>query len=284
MYRNKTFWEIRQLKIAKKCFPQNGFFVDVGAYVGNHSVYAAKFFGAKKIYAFEPQEAIIPILKKNISINRIDDKIEFFPVALTEHVQKMSISRILPGTSSGTAYGCDACGKTLGIPLDAYEIPCVDMLKIDVEGEEISVLRGAVKTIQRAHPIIWLEHATVVLESDPEINPDEKFDGVSLEYAFIDKRIREELIFARSEGQRYCGLDYNTIEQSLVDVSGVPHDRILVEVIAYPENAWNELKADWESHNGYEDDPKGREENLKRKEAVKITYQTEYWFNIADFY
>ena len=31
------------------------------------------------------------------------------------------------------------------------------MLKIDVEGEEISVLRGAVKTIQRAHPIIWLE-------------------------------------------------------------------------------------------------------------------------------
>lgn len=157
MYRNKTFWEIRQLKIAKKCFPQNGFFVDVGAYVGNHSVYAAKFFGAKKIYAFEPQEAIIPILKKNISINRIDDKIEFFPVALTEHVQKMSISRILPGTSAGTAYGCDACGKTVGIPLDAYEIPCVDMLKIDVEGEEISVLRGAVKTIQRAHPIIWLE-------------------------------------------------------------------------------------------------------------------------------
>ena len=128
------------------------------------------------------------------------------------------------------------------------------------------------------------EHATVVLESDPEINPDEKFDGVSLEYAFIDKRIREELIFARPEGQRYCGLDYNTVEQSLVNVNGIPHDRILVEVTAYPENAWNELKADWESHNGYEDDPKGREENLKRKEAVKITYQTEFWFNIADFY
>ena len=128
------------------------------------------------------------------------------------------------------------------------------------------------------------EHATVVLESDPEINPDGKFDGVSLEYAFIDKRIREELIFNRPEGQRYCGLDYNTIEQSLVDVNGIPHDRILVEVTAYPENAWNELKADWEAHDGYKDDPKGREENLKRKEAVKITYRTEFWFNIADFY
>lgn len=45
--------------------------------------------------------------------------------------------------------------------------------------------------------------AVEVLEFDPEINPDEKFDGVSLEYAFIDKRIREELIFSRPEGERF---------------------------------------------------------------------------------
>ena len=128
------------------------------------------------------------------------------------------------------------------------------------------------------------EHATVVLESDPEINPDEKFDGVSLEYAFIDKRIREELFFALPEGQRYCGLEFDTLEQSLVRVKGVPHDRILVKVTAYPEIAWNELKADWEAHNGYKDDPKGREENLRRKNAVKVTYETEFWFNIADFF
>lgn len=157
MYRNKTFWEIRQLKIAKKYFPQNGFFVDVGAYVGNHSVYAAKFFGAKKIYAFEPQDAIVPILKTNIMINHISDCIQFFPVALTEHAQMMSVSKVLPGTRAGTAYGYNACGKTVGMPLDAYEIPWIDMLKIDVEGEEMSVLKGAVKTIQRTHPVIWLE-------------------------------------------------------------------------------------------------------------------------------
>jgi len=128
------------------------------------------------------------------------------------------------------------------------------------------------------------EHATIVLESDPEINPDEKFDGVSLEYAFIDKRIREELIFARPEGERFCGLDSRVVGQSVTFVKGVPHDRILVEVTAYPENAWNELKADWESHDGYKNDPEGREKNLARKEAVKLTYRTEYWFDIADFF
>ena len=126
--------------------------------------------------------------------------------------------------------------------------------------------------------------AVEVLEFDPEINPDEKFDGVSLEYAFIDKRIREELIFSRPEGERFAGLDHQVLGQELHELDGVPHDFIEVEVTAYPEKEWNELKADWEAHDGYKDDPGGREKNLKRKEAVKVTYETEFWFNIADFY
>ena len=128
------------------------------------------------------------------------------------------------------------------------------------------------------------EHATIVKEFDPEINPDDKFDGVSLEYAFIDKRIREELIFSRPEGERFEELDYNTIAQRLLDINGVPHDYIAVEVTAYPEREWNELKADWESHDCYKDDPKGRKCNLDRKEACKVTYQAEYYFNISDFF
>ena len=126
--------------------------------------------------------------------------------------------------------------------------------------------------------------AVVVQEFDPEINPDEKFDGVSLEYAFIDKRIREELIFSRPEGERFAGIEHQSLGQELHHLDGVPHDFIRVEVTAYPEKEWNELKADWEAHDGYKDDPEGREANLKRKEAAKITYQTEFWFNIADFF
>ena len=128
------------------------------------------------------------------------------------------------------------------------------------------------------------DHATIVKEFDPEINPDEKFDGVSLEYAFIDKRIREELIFSRPEGERFEEFDSCTIEQRLMYTNGVPHDYILVEVTAYPEKEWLELKADWESHDFYKDDPEGREANLARKEASKITYQAEYYFNISDFF
>jgi len=126
--------------------------------------------------------------------------------------------------------------------------------------------------------------AVEVLEFDPEINPDEKFDGVSLEYAFIDKRIREELIFSRPEGERFEQLSHQVLGQELHDLDGIPHDFIEVEVTAYPEKEWNELKADWEAHDGYKDDPEGRKANLERKEAVKITYRTEFWFNIENFF
>ena len=126
--------------------------------------------------------------------------------------------------------------------------------------------------------------AVEVLEFDPEINPDEKFDGVSLEYAFIDKRIREELIFSRPEGERFAGLDHQVLGQELHELDGVPHDFIEVEVTAYPEKEWNELRADWEAHDGYKNDPEGRKANLKRKEAVKITYRSEFWFNIENFF
>ena len=126
--------------------------------------------------------------------------------------------------------------------------------------------------------------AVEVFESDPEINPDEKFDGVSLEYAFIDKRIREELIFSRPEGERFEQISHQVLGQELHELSGVPHDFIEVEVTAYPEKEWNERKADWEAHDGYKNDPKGRKENLKRKEACKITYRTEFWFNIKKFF
>ena len=127
------------------------------------------------------------------------------------------------------------------------------------------------------------DHAVIVKEFDPEINPDEKFDGVSLEYAFIDKRIREELIFNRPEGERFEELDYNTLGHSLQRIDGIPYDYILVEVTAYPEKEWNELKEDWESHDSYKDDPESRKRNLDRKKACKITYQAEYYFNISDF-
>ena len=93
-----------------------------------------------------------------------------------------------------------------------------------------------------------IDDAVEVLEFDPEINPDQRFDGVSLEYAFVDKRIREELIHAPN-ARRFDHLSWQVIEQSLHERDGIHYDRLLVEITADDE-----------------------------------IYLTEYWFNISDFY
>jgi hypothetical protein len=92
-----------------------------------------------------------------------------------------------------------------------------------------------------------IDDAVEVLEFDPEINPDQRFDGVSLEYAFVDKRVREELIHANA--RCFDHLSWQVIEQSLHERNGIPYDRLLVEITADDE-----------------------------------IYLTEYWFNICDFY
>ena len=94
-----------------------------------------------------------------------------------------------------------------------------------------------------------IDDAVAVSEFDPEINAEQRFDGVSLEYAFVDKRIREELLFAPAKCQRIDHLGWQVVEQSLFDVGGIPYDRLLVEVSVNDE-----------------------------------VYQTEFWFNISEFF
>ena len=130
-----------------------------------------------------------------------------------------------------------------------------------------------------------IEDATVVLEFDPEINPNHRFSGVSIENVFIQKRIWEELTFARPEGERYCGIRESKVRQSLqVDLAGRHYDYILVDVTAFREQDWEELKADWEAHDGYKNDPEGRIQHEAWHNSRQIKFQEEFWFNINNFF
>ncbi|MBQ9772074.1 MAG: hypothetical protein IJW23_09660 [Lentisphaeria bacterium] len=121
------------------------------------------------------------------------------------------------------------------------------------------------------------ENAVVITETDPS-------EGVSLEYEFIEQRAYEELIFSRQNGEEYRGIHLGSPSQSLHDINGVPHDHIEMEVTALPLKAWEELRADILAHNGYEDDEAGKARLQERIETVKITYKTECWFNISEFF
>jgi FkbM family methyltransferase len=141
----------------------SGAFFDIGANVGLYSAY----FGSTKsgnVYAFEPSVFNLALLVKNLNANGLEKKVRVVSTPLTEKNQfaDFTLSSTQEGgalSAFGVDYGYDGkllskvgSYETLGFSLDFLfecgvlsEYP--EMIKIDVDGIEHLILRGAVKTI-----------------------------------------------------------------------------------------------------------------------------------------
>lgn len=120
--------------------------IDVGANVGNHSLWMAAICGLR-VEAFEP--VCYYDLIANRAANGLQDRIGCYEVALGDVVGWASHrkrGRLRPGEG-------DIEVRTL----DGYGFTDVELIKIDVEGMESYVLRGGETTIRRDHPIIFAE-------------------------------------------------------------------------------------------------------------------------------
>lgn len=130
--------------------------VDVGANVGALTVEAAACVGRNgRVFAFEPNPTVFPYLTENVALNALSqveclnyavgDSSE--PVRFDANPRSDEFSRVDP------AGGIEVPGTTLdeSIPPDAS----IALLKIDVEGYELSVLRGATQTLARTQRIYF---------------------------------------------------------------------------------------------------------------------------------
>ena len=130
--------------------------VDVGANIGNHTVFFAAILGAQVI-AMEPYRASHDLLEVNVAANGIEDRVRTHCVALGERDGSGSVRIGDPG-NLGTV-GIQADGGDIPIrSLDgmALDTP-IGLIKIDVEGDEAAVLAGARQTIRRWLPDIIVE-------------------------------------------------------------------------------------------------------------------------------
>lgn len=138
--------------------------VDVGANIGVHTLYLAKQLrGRGKVYAFEPWPDNFRALMRNVSLNcSLADIVVLRQEAVAE---KIGRSYLLKGSSTGSHHlGCELQPDSVEVDLvtldsiwaDGAETPTI--IKVDVEGEELRVLHGAEKLIQKAKPKLILEH------------------------------------------------------------------------------------------------------------------------------
>ena len=100
----------------------------------------------------------------------------------------------------------------------------------------------------------------------------------------LKKDIYEELIIFRSEDSKYSGIEWNLLEQRLTSYEGRTYDVLSFEVIAIPDADWEDLKAEWESHNGFQVSESELKAHKEKRNEKTIRYTTEYWFDITSFY
>lgn len=126
-------------------------FYDCGASLGYLSLIAARLTGPDgRVYAVEPSPETHQRLIRNVRWNDAHN-IEVLPFALGEHAGRASIYRLEPlnpGMDSLVGSGdAETLGEVQVVALDELSLRPPDLVKIDTEGSEIAVLKGARRSI-----------------------------------------------------------------------------------------------------------------------------------------
>lgn len=163
---NKThnYYENDILESWKKYIDKSRVIFDVGANIGNHSIFWSVKLKPEIIYSFEPFKPTFERLKSNIYNNNISN------VKIVNKGVGEKKGLAIVKSFDETNYGSTALEYNEGIndnetieivDLDSFikenNINSVDFIKIDVEGFEISVLKGMSMLLNNYKPDLWIE-------------------------------------------------------------------------------------------------------------------------------
>lgn len=158
-HRNASFYEAEELALLRDHVKPGATFVDIGANVGNHTLYAAMFLDAGRVIPLEPNPLALRLLLLNVMLNGVEDRV------VTTGLGYGLADRVAQG------FGMEARTKNLGaakmlagegdisvLTGDALlEGESVDFIKLDVEGMEMQALGGLTATIARCRPSMLIE-------------------------------------------------------------------------------------------------------------------------------
>lgn len=135
-------------------------FVDIGSNIGNHTLFFAKFCQPKHVISVEPVPASAVLQREVLHLNGLEKRVTIHECAISDRVGRGAMRpwETNPCYFAGSQTledGDEVDVTTLDELLS--DVRHINLIKIDVEGRELDVLRGAGQILARERPALFIE-------------------------------------------------------------------------------------------------------------------------------
>jgi FkbM family methyltransferase len=177
-------YEAQEIALVQRMLKPGDTVIDAGAHIGYFTMQMAASVGpAGRVYAFEPFDPNAELLERSIAENRFEERVTFRRAAVGASSGTATLTFPAETLNSGGAYLLrDGTAPLTGnlqasvplVALDDLDVRRpVRFIKMDVEGAEPHVIRGAVRLLNEDRPVILSELHPVQLERASGMTADE---------------------------------------------------------------------------------------------------------------
>ena len=196
-------WEKPTMDICRSYLKSDSYVIEVGAHIGSHTVILSDICKDGVVYCFELQKLIFQLLNANLLLNTCKNVYTYMEAASDENkiesvgeIDYQNMTKFNSGLGS-----LNAVRQYQGYPINIIsldnkfsKIKKLDLIKIDAEGHEVSVLKGAKELIKKFKPLILTEFDFKNKQEIIDLLPEYKFEDISYEYE-LNNLIYPNLMF-----------------------------------------------------------------------------------------
>lgn len=198
-------YERKEMAALSKLFKPGSVALDVGANIGYYSIFLEKALKCRKVLAFEPSPRELEQLHENLELNNCS-VVQVISMALGDHMgttefylSKMNFGRNSITEIKKASEKVSVSITTLDDYLSNHPEDSVELIKIDIEGAEALMLKGASGTIEKYRPIILFESWLIDSGVFEEINCEATTIIRNHRYEFFDINESGQLIHITKE-------------------------------------------------------------------------------------